>query len=192
METSNSAMLVKKIYQSNLQLFTTKTLRDVLGSNVPQATFFSTLAGLTRQNILQKLERDKYMLVGGRAHDFSIANFLYEPSYVSLEAALNFHGVLSQFPYEVASMTTRKPVIKTVDEKTYRYARIKKPLFLGYEPIQGFLIAQPEKALLDLLYLMSKGLAIVHTDELDISKLDKARFMSYAKKFPSMKGTDIL
>lgn len=185
-------MLVKKIYQSNLQLFTTKTLRDVLGSNVPQATFFSTLAGLTRQNILQKLERDKYMLVGGRAHDFSIANFLYEPSYVSLEAALNFHGVLSQFPYEVASMTTRKPVIKTVDEKTYRYARIKKPLFLGYEPIQGFLIAQPEKALLDLLYLMSKGLAIVHTDELDISKLDKARFMSYAKKFPSMKGTDIL
>ena len=192
METSNSAVMVKKIYQSNLELFTTKTLHDLLGSNVSKATFFSMLARLTRQNILQKLERDKYMLVGGRAHDFSIANFLYEPSYVSLEAALNFHGVLSQFPYEVASMTTRKPVTKTIDEKTYRYARIKRSLFWGYEPIQGFLIAQPEKALLDLLYLMSKGLAIVHTDELELSKLDKARFTLYAKKFPSLKGMDVL
>ncbi len=190
METSSS--VVKQIYQSKLDLLTTKTLRDMLGSNVPQATFFSMLARLTRQNVLQKLERDKYILVGGRVHDFRIANFLYEPSYVSLEAALNFHGVLSQFPYEIASMTTRKPVTKTVDEKTFRYARIKNLLFWGYEPIQGFLIAQPEKALLDLLYLMSKGLAIVHTDELDASKLDKTRFMLYAKKFPSMKGTDIL
>lgn len=191
MEMSISVVLVKKIYQSNLELFTTKTLRDMLGANVPQATFFSMLNRLTRQNILQKLERDKYLRVGGHVHDFRIANFLYEPSYVSLEAALNFHGVLSQFPYEIASMTTRKPVTKTIDEKTYRYARIKKTFFWGYEPAQGFLIAQPEKALLDLLYLMSKGLAIVHTDELDTSKLDRARFDLYAKKFPPMKGTDI-
>ncbi len=192
METSVFAVLVKKIYQSNLELFTTKTLRDMLRLSVPQATFFSMLKRLTRQNILQKLERDKYMLVGESAHDFRIANFLYEPSYISLEAALNFHGVLSQFPYEVASMTTRKPVTKTIDEKTYRYARIKKSLFWGYEPIQGFLVAQPEKALLDLLYLMSKGLAIVHTDELDTAKLDKMRFTLYVKQFPSMKGVDIL
>jgi predicted transcriptional regulator of viral defense system len=192
METSGLTILVKQIYQSKLELFTTKTLRDMLGSKVSQSAFFSMLTRLTSRNILRKLERDKYMLAGGRAHDFSIANFLYEPSYVSLEAALNFHGVLSQFPYEVASMTTRKPVTKTVDEKTYRYARIKKTLFWGYEFIQGFLIAQPEKALLDLLYLTSKGLAIVHTDELDTSKLDEARFALYAKKFPTMKGTDFL
>ncbi len=192
METSSSTLLVRQIYQSKLELFTTKTLRDMLGANMPQATFFSMLARLTRQNILQKLERDKYKLAGGHAHDFQIANFLYEPSYVSLEAALNFHGVLSQFPYEIASITARKPVTKIIDEKAYRYVRIKKTLFWGYEPVQGFLIAQPEKALLDLLYLMSKGLAIVHTDELDTSKLDKARFASFAEKFPSMKGTDIL
>jgi predicted transcriptional regulator of viral defense system len=192
METSGLTILVKQIYQSKLELFTTKTLRDMLGSKVSQSAFFSMLTRLTSRNILRKLERDKYILVGGHTHDFNIANFLYEPSYVSLEAALNFHGVLSQFPYEVASMTTRKPVTKTVDEKTYRYARIKKTLFWGYEFIQGFLIAQPEKALLDLLYLTSKGLAIVHTDELDTSKLDEARFALYAKKFPTMKGTDIL
>lgn len=192
METSVFSGLVQKIYQSKMDLYTTKTLRDMLGISVPQATFFAMLARLKKQHVLQKLERDKYLLVGGHIPDFRIANFLYEPSYVSLEAALNFHGVLSQFPYEVASMTTRKPVTKTVDEKTYRYVRIKRTLYWGYEPIQGFLIAHPEKALLDLLYLMSKGLAIIHPDELDTSKLDQARFTLYAKKFPPLKGTDIL
>jgi len=193
METSNFAALTQKIYQSKLELFTTKTLRDMLGPTaIAQATFFSMLARLTRQNVLEKLERDKYMLVGGHTHDFRIANFLYEPSYVSLDAALNFHGVLSQFPYEIASVTTRKPITKRIDKKIYRYVRIKRTLFWGYEPVHGFLIAHSEKALLDLLYLMSKGLAIVHTDELDLSKLDKTRFASYARKFPPMKGTDIL
>ena len=192
METSSFGTLTQKLYQSKLELFTTKTLRDMAGSAIAEATFFAALNRLTRQKVLQKLERDKYMLVGGHAHGFRIANFLYEPSYVSLEAALNFHGVLSQFPYEIASVTTRKPVTKTIDEKTYRYVRIKKELFWGYETVQGFLIAHPEKALLDLLYLMFKGLAIVHVDELDISKLNKARFILYAKKFPPMKGTDIL
>ena len=192
METSGFTPLVGRIYQSNLELFTTKTLRDMAGEQTPQATFFSMLSRLTGANILQKLERDKYMLVGARLHDFRVANFLYEPSYVSLEAALNFHGILSQFPYEVASTTTRKPVTKTVNGRIYRYVRIKKTLFWGYEVIQDFLIAHPEKALLDLLYLKSKGLALVHMDELDVSKLDKARFAVYAKKFPPMKGTDDL
>jgi predicted transcriptional regulator of viral defense system len=192
METSGFGTLTQKLYQSKLDLFTTKTLRDMLGRSIAEATFFAILDRLTRRNILHKLERDKYMLVGGHTHAFQVANFLYEPSYVSLEAALNFHGVLSQFPYEIASITTRKPVTKQVDDKTYRYARIKQPLYWGYETIQGFLIAHPEKALLDLLYLKSKGLAVVHTDELDTSKLDAARFAAYAKKFPAMKGTDIL
>lgn len=186
------ADLVKKIYQSKLELFTTKTLHDMLGLSVPQSTFFSMLARLTSRNVLQKLERDKYILAGANTHNFRIANFLYEPSYVSLETALNFHGVLSQFPYEIASVTTRKPVTKSIGGKTYRYARIKRTLFWGYESASGYLIAQPEKALLDLLYLASKGLGAAHTDELNTSKLDKTRFETYVKRFPPMKGNDIV
>jgi predicted transcriptional regulator of viral defense system len=188
MGTLSLAAITKQLYQSELGLFTTKFLRDLLGVDMPQTTFFSILDRLTSQNILQKLERDKYMLAGGHLHDFRVANFLYEPSYVSLEAALNFYGILPQFPYEIASMTPRKPVTKTANEKTYRYARIKKSLFWGYEARQGFLIAQPEKALLDLLYLVFKGLAVVHLDELDLSGLDRARFRAYAAQYPPMKG----
>jgi hypothetical protein len=99
---------------------------------------------------------------------------------------------VSQFPYEISSITTKKPVTKIIDDIAYRYVRMKKNLFFGYELREGFLIAQPEKALLDALYLMSKGLAVVHIDELDLSNLDEKRFNLYKKKFPAMKGTDIL
>ena len=190
METYNLAAITKELYESSLVLFTTKTLRDMIGVNLPQATFFSLLSRLTGGHVLQKIERDKYVLAGARIHDFNIANFLYEPSYVSLESALNFHGVLSQFPYEVASLAPKKPITKMLNGKTYQYVRIKATLFWGYESAHGFLIAQPEKALLDLLYLQSKGLARVHPDELDWSRLDKARLSEWAKRFPPMKGID--
>lgn len=192
METSNLATPIQKIYQSKLNLFTTKTLRDILGVNIPQITFFTMLARLTRQNALRKLERDKYILADAHVNSFQIANFLYEPSYISLFTALNFYGIVSQFPYEISSITTKKPVTKIIDNVAYRYVRMKKNLFWGYELKEGFLIAQPEKALLDALYLMSKGLAVVHIDELDLSNIDKKRFDLYKKKFPTMKGTDIL
>ena len=190
METSSLTAITKKLYESPLALFTTKTLRDLSGAGISEAAFYSILSRLTKQHILQKLERDKYMLVGGRLHDFSLANFLYEPSYVSLESALNFHGVLSQFPYEVASITPKKPVTKTSNGKAFHYASVKSSLFWGYDSKHGFLLAQPEKALLDLLYLQSKGLARVHLDELDWSRLDRARLSEWTKQFPPMKGTD--
>lgn len=192
METSNLATPIQKIYQSKLNLFTTKTLRDILGVNIPNITFFTTVARLTRQNVLTKLERDKYILADAYVNSFQIANFLYAPSYISVFTALNFYGVVSQFPYEMTSITTKKPVTKIIDDLAYRYVRIKKSLFWGYELKEGFLIAQPEKALLDAIYLMSKGLAIVHLDELDLSSLDKKRFNLYKKRFPEMKGTNIL
>jgi len=188
MGTYNLAIATKALYESRLTLFTTKTLRDIFGVALPQSTFFSLLSRLGREKVLQKIERDKYMLAGGRVHDFSLANFLYEPSYISLETALNFYGILPQFPYEIASVTPKKPTTKTLNGKTYRYVRLKQTLFWGYDAEPGFLIAHPEKALLDLLYLQAKGLSRVHLDEIDISKLDSARLEAYAKRFPALKG----
>ncbi len=188
MGTYNLAAAAKSLYEARLTLLTTKTLRDLLGPALPEASFFSLLDRLGRAGVLRRLERDKYMLADGAAHDFQIANFLYEPSYVSLETALNFHGILPQFPYEIASVTPRKPVVKTLDGKTYRYVHLKQSLFWGYDAAPGFLVAHPEKALLDLLYLQSKGLARAHLDEMELSRLDRARFEAYAGRFPALKG----
>ena len=41
-------------------------------------------------------------------NDFLLANFLYQPSYISLESALSFFGIVTGFAYQITSLTTKK------------------------------------------------------------------------------------
>jgi predicted transcriptional regulator of viral defense system len=91
---------------------------------------------------------------------FYIANKIYEPSYVSLETALGYHGLIPEAVFGIFSVSTSKT--KTTDatfgtlKASFYYKKIKKNLFFGYSLKKSggnsFLIADPEKALLDFLY----------------------------------------
>ena len=107
MVTYNLAGITKKIYQSNFSFFSLKTLKDILEIG-KEAVLFSVIKKLIKTGVLIKIEKDKYLLEGVKISDFALANFLYQPSYVSFESALNFYGILSQFPYEISSATARK------------------------------------------------------------------------------------
>ncbi|OQX71484.1 hypothetical protein B6D52_01400 [Candidatus Parcubacteria bacterium 4484_255] len=156
MGTYNLAIITKKIYNSGLLLFHTKTLKDILGTK-KQSTLFSVIKKLVNAGILTRIGKNKYLLEDSNIKDFSIANFIYNSSYISFESALNFYGILSQFPYEISSATNRKTVKKYFHDKIFTYVHIQKKLFWGYEKKDGFIIAHPEKAILDQLYLSSKG-----------------------------------
>ena len=86
-----------------------------------------------------------------------VAWLLYQPSYISLESALSFYGFIPEIVYAHTSVTTRTN--RTFENRfgPFIYRHIKKSLFWGYEPTAtdfGFhLMAKPEKALLDYLYL---------------------------------------
>ena len=183
METCNLALATKKIYDSHLSLFTLKTLRDILEVR-KEATFLSIVKRLVKNKVLIKIEKGRYLLQNSKIHDFVLANFLYRPSYVSFESALNFYGVLSQFPYEVTNATSKKTKQKTFNQKVFSYTHIQKKLFWGYEKKDDFLIAVPEKALLDQLYLASKGLKGIALDEYDYLRLNIEKLKQYLKKFP--------
>ncbi|MFW5702849.1 MAG: type IV toxin-antitoxin system AbiEi family antitoxin domain-containing protein, partial [Candidatus Dojkabacteria bacterium] len=60
------------------------------------------------QKVLIQLEKGKYQIAGRSPSDFAIAQFLYSPSYISFETALNYHGILPQFPHEITSATMRR------------------------------------------------------------------------------------
>jgi predicted transcriptional regulator of viral defense system len=87
----------------------------------------------------------------------SLANQLYDPSYVSLESALSFHGMIPEGVYQVTSVSTRKTARFSNTLGTFVYSNIKENLLWGYKqhPLGKVttLIATPEKALLDLVYL---------------------------------------
>jgi predicted transcriptional regulator of viral defense system len=184
----NLGELTKKIYESGLLLFESKTLRDILEVK-KEASFYSAVKRLIKARVLQRVERGKYILKGAEVGDFALATFLYSPSYVSFESALNFHGILSQFPYEISSATTRKPLTKTFEDKTFSYFRIKKELFFGYEKREDFLIALPEKALLDQLYFWAKGLKAADLSEFDLSAIRKSRLKEFLSRYPRTKQT---
>ncbi len=89
---------------------------------------------------------------------FYVANCMYKPSYISLQTALSYHGLI---PETVVGITCVSPM-KTAAFKnkldTFTYKKVKERLFKGYEMIpfgkgKTFLMASPEKAWLDFLYL---------------------------------------
>ncbi|MDA1079234.1 MAG: hypothetical protein O2840_00925 [bacterium] len=183
METYNVANIIKKLQDSSHILITPQILREYTGI-ISKATLHRLIADLVTNEILTKLERGKYHLNDRRVTDFIRANILYSPSYISFETALNHHGILSQFPYESTSATPKKSKSKHVDEKLYSYVHIKKSLFWGYAKVDGALLAEPEKALLDQLYISSKGLKGHSIDEYDYEQLNLKKFWQYAKSFP--------
>jgi predicted transcriptional regulator of viral defense system len=91
-------------------------------------------------------------------HPFLVANRLKRASYVSMQSALEFHGLIPEYVPSVTSVTTGRPDELVTHFGSFIYRHIKKALFFAYQAVdlgddQSAFIATPEKALLDLLYL---------------------------------------
>ena len=86
-----------------------------------------------------------------------IANQLYRPSYISLESALAWYGVIPEAVFQTLSVTTRKSQRFETTRGVFVYRSLKREFFFGYRfaTWQQFkiAIAEPEKALIDYLYL---------------------------------------
>lgn len=177
------SLLTKKIYESSTQLFTLKTLREHLNID-KSGSLFNVVNRLIESGVLIKIERNKYVLKNYSCSEFALANFIYEPSYVSFESALSYHGILSQFPYEVTSATLGQTRSKNFNGKKYGYYHLKKSLFWGYIKVDNYLIADKEKAMSDQLYLTSKGIKKIHLEEYDLSLINKSKLKSYILKYP--------
>ncbi len=168
------SLLTKKLMEFDLDLIDFRTLQRLLGIKNDR-TGYRVIDDLVKNEILTKIERDKYQ-VAGRGSTFKIANFLYQPSYISLETALNYWGVVSQFPFEVTSITSKKTSTKSFDGKVYGFRHIAPKYFGMFTKVDGALVALPEKALFDQIYLTSKGLKTINFDEYDMTKIKKTVF----------------
>lgn len=146
-----------------------------------QNTLNKTLQRLNKNGILKRAVKGKYILANADYDDFELANFIVGPSYVSFESALSLYGILSQFTYTVTSVTIKRAK-KVFFTKEFEYTHLDRNLFWGFVKNKNFLIAAPEKAFLDTLYLSLKGLRKVDLDELDTSMLDKKILEGYLKK----------
>lgn len=88
---------------------------------------------------------------------FFTANRLCHNSYISMWSALRWYGFIPEGVYQVFSVTTKKTHHYETPLGYFHYQHVKPDLFFGYRPDRAgqreFLIAESEKALLDVFYL---------------------------------------
>ena len=182
-----------EIKNKRLLLFTNSDVRRAFGVSQVAAIFL--LHRYAKKGLISRLKRGMYVLPDMLPPDLYIANKLYEPSYVSLEFALSYHRVIPETVYEITSVTTKATRHFSALGKTYSYRRIKRAAFTGYA-IQkqrqfGFIIADPEKAFVDVLYfrVRSGGGSMTRFDK---KKLHAAKALKYASLFGNRKLTRIV
>ncbi|SRR6056297_795557 len=120
-----------------------------------------------------------------------IAFRLYQPSYLSLERVLFDIGLIPEVVNNYTSITTRAGRRYSNDMGNFVYRHVKKDLFFGYyKAFEGglpYLVAYPEKALVDFLYLNSHNLDSrddieeLRFNEEELKELDQERVYEFAR-----------
>lgn len=156
-----------------------------------------------KRNLIIKLKRGVYLLnKDERAISPSrlfIANQLYYPSYVSCEYALGYYDLIPERVVDVTSVTTRKTISFKNELGTFRYQHIKEDSFIGFKEVKdeaGLIcfLAEPEKAVVDFLYLNLSKFKRDNREVLrdscrfqNIGDLKKSKIKDYARMFKNKK-----
>ncbi|MBE0477791.1 hypothetical protein IBX65_01545 [Candidatus Aerophobetes bacterium] len=140
------------------------------------------LSRLNAKKVIKRICREFYANPFNTPTLEEISNQIYQPSYISLESALYFWGILNQVPYVLTCVSTQPPRKFNTSFGTIEYRQIKKGFFWGFVDKGGYFIAEPEKALLDYLYL-NKGRHIqLDLSEINLNEVNSAKIKFYAEK----------
>lgn len=114
---------------------------------------------LIKKGILQQVRRGLYVagprITSPKPEPFLFANHILGPSYVSLESALSYYGLIPERVYEITSMTIKSKCKFSTSLGLFSYTRIALPYYsygirsMEVDKQHRFLIASPEKALFD-------------------------------------------
>lgn len=123
-------------------------------------------------------------------YDLYTAALLQSPSYLSLEKALEHHGLIPEGVAVYTSVTTRRPVELKTPAGRYSYRHLARNLFWGYERLAAgggaTFMALPEKAVLDMFYLNGVNITAAYLEELRLQNLDNIdlpRLAAFADRF---------
>jgi predicted transcriptional regulator of viral defense system len=175
--------LLQKLKSLNKAYFTVADLEKVLG--MERDALYVTLNRLVGSGVLKRLKRGIYQAEFQDLELEKVANELYYPSYLSFESALSRYGILSQMPYTLTFATTKRSKKTTLADREVEYRQIKSTYFFGYKLKDGIYVAEPEKAVLDQLYMISKGKVSSDVSEWSLVGLEKSKLLQYSKRFPA-------
>lgn len=146
------------------------------------ATIRTQLYRLGKKGFIFQLKRGLYCFDKSTIDELALAEKLYYPSYISLETALNYYGVIPDIPMTVSSVTTITTKKIETSFGVYNYFKVDRSLFFGFSQTP-FAIAYKEKALLDYFYLR-RVRSVSSEMRLRLNDWDWNRYREYSVHFP--------
>src|SRR3989344_8919342 len=142
-----------------------------------------------KKNYIIELKRGVYTLNSNDRQvsltPLFLSQALYSPSYISLESALSYYQMIPERIEAITAVTTKKTFRLYNQLGHFIYRHIKTSCFTGFieqkdEFGNSFLIATPEKALLDFFYYKTHGMRNITQDLFEesfrLQNLDQLNF----------------
>ena len=145
-----------KLLQINAPVFETRDAAALWQINPAHAS--TLLARLKHQNLLYALAHGKWTL-STLKNTMVLPEYLTapEPSYISLQSALHFHGMIEQIPDVIYAVSLARTKRYKTPLGTFSIHHVQPTFFFGFESIdrENIKMATPEKALVDYFYFSS-------------------------------------
>ncbi|MBL7159769.1 hypothetical protein ISS85_04790 [Candidatus Microgenomates bacterium] len=146
------------------------------------------LSRFAKKGLIKQIKRELYCFDEKKIDELVLAGLLYQPSYISLESALNYYGIIPDIPQAITlvSLTNSKKIKN--DFGSFYYSKIKKELFFGFTKISPpnlkeiIRIAKKEKALLDYFYI--RKIKKITDLRLNLKELNHSVYQDCLKSFP--------
>lgn len=126
-----------------------------------------------------------------KPHPFTVANRMVPGSYVSCQSALGHYGLIPEYVPMVVSVCSSRPRTWDTPLGSFLFRHVRRKYLFGYRRMglgekQQALVAGPEKALLDLIYLTPGGDSEAYLRSLrlqNLAELDAGELEDIAKEF---------
>lgn len=181
-------------FQKSLSIYPVFSLQDIF-KIVPKFHRVQ-LDRWRKKGYIQLIKREFYRFTTEHTNlDFLFytANKIYAPSYISLDMALKYYGFIPEEVFQVTSVSTKKTTSFETAIGNFSYRHIKPELFWGYRLVefrqQKLLLAEPEKAVLDYLYLHATLRTVADFEGMRINidefkeKINLEKFQNYLLMF---------
>ena len=180
-----------------MDLFRDNTIKKIFSLNDLKVMTAENLSSISVQ--LSRLSRSGLVenpIKGWYTNPFNIPNseelsmVLRAPCYLSMEYALSRHGILSQEVHTLTMVTTKLPHTYRSDDDIFEYHQIKRSLCWGFTNEGTVQVAEPEKALLDLIYVRitrnrdakeNEMLSLI--DDMYLEELDGKKALDLSNRF---------
>ena len=141
-------------------VFTTFELSSLSGKSLSAVT--QSLNNLVKDGLVIKIYRGIWADAGNeQLNSYAVIPYLFPRyrAYVSFISALHLHGIVEQIPQTITLASTSHTRLIRTKLGVFSLHQITPKFFSGfdwYRETGKFLIAEPEKALVDSLYLSSR------------------------------------